>query len=162
MLRSPRLHSRVSSDFPRPCVTSTHRLQGSWWSIPVDTGCYGTERSWPLLSTQYAEQGSFTPEKRLKVLDFPQPTTQKEMLQFIGLANYCRDHVPNMTEMVKPLRDMIPLVIWTTNKKLCSVQALPTSYFELSGTLLPRGHCHTYPPNCCFRLRYRWLPLHGN
>jgi hypothetical protein len=52
---------------------------------------------------------SFTPEKRLKVLDFPQPTTQKEMLQFIGLANYFRDHVPNMTEMVKPLRDMIPL-----------------------------------------------------
>ena len=31
---------------------------------------------------------SFTPEKRLKLLDFPQPTTQKEMLQFIGLANY--------------------------------------------------------------------------
>jgi hypothetical protein len=32
---------------------------------------------------------SFTPEKRLKVLDFlPQPKTQKEMLQFIGLANY--------------------------------------------------------------------------
>jgi hypothetical protein len=34
---------------------------------------------------------------------------------------------------------------------------LPTSYIELSGTLLPRGHCHTYPPNCCLRLRYRWL-----
>jgi hypothetical protein len=74
---------------------------------------------------------SFTPEKRLKVLDFPQPTTQKEMLQFIGLANYFRDHVPNMTEMVKPLRDMIPLgkyqrtgkLIWTTESsaafKLC-------------------------------------------
>jgi hypothetical protein len=44
------------------------------------------------------------------------------MLQLIGLANYFRDHVPNMTEMVKPLRDMIPLgkyqrtgkLIWTT------------------------------------------------
>ena len=52
---------------------------------------------------------SFTPEKRMKILDFPEPTTQKEMLQFIGLANNFRDHVPNMTEMVKPLRDMIPL-----------------------------------------------------
>jgi len=53
------------------------------------------------------------------------------MLQFIGLANYFRDHVPNMTEMVKPLRDMIPLgkyqrtgkLIWTTEGsaafKLC-------------------------------------------
>ena len=65
---------------------------------------------------------SFTPEKRKKVLDFPQPTTQKEMLQLIGLANYFRDHVPNRTEMVKPLRNMIPLdnyqrtckLIWTT------------------------------------------------
>jgi hypothetical protein len=74
---------------------------------------------------------SFTPEKRLKVLDFPQPTTQKEMLQFTRLANYFRDHVPNMTEMVKPLRDMILLgkyqrtgkLIWTTESsaafKLC-------------------------------------------
>jgi hypothetical protein len=53
------------------------------------------------------------------------------MLQFIGLANYFRDHVPNMTEMVKPLRDMIPLgkyqrtgkLIWATDSsaafKLC-------------------------------------------
>jgi hypothetical protein len=70
---------------------------------------------------------SFTPEKRLKVLDFPQPATQKEMPLFIGLANYFRDH----------------------DRQLRSVQALPTSYIELSGTLLPRGHCHTYP-------------LHGN
>ena len=162
----------------------------------MDTGCYVTERSWPLLSTQYAEQGpqrtclrnrrcthlihgkseaellrdvrqvferlratniavnpkrtklglsvveyvghlvsatgtSFTLEKRLKVLDFPQPTTQKVMLQFIGLANYFRDHVPSMTDMVKPLRDMLPLgkyqrtgkLIWTTESsaafKLC-------------------------------------------
>jgi len=74
---------------------------------------------------------SFTPEKRLKVLDFPQPTTQKVMLQFIDLANYFRDRVPNMTDMVKLLRDMIPLgkyqrtgkLIWTTESsaafKLC-------------------------------------------
>ena len=52
---------------------------------------------------------SFTPEKRLKALDFPQPSTKKGMLQVIGLANYFRDHVPNMTEKVNPLRDMIPL-----------------------------------------------------
>ena len=30
-------------------------------------------------------------------------------------------------------------------RELCSVPALPTSYLELSGTLLPRGHCHAYP-----------------
>ena len=47
---------------------------------------------------------SFREEKRLKVLKFPLPETQKNLLQFIGL-----DHVPNMTEMVQPLRKLIPL-----------------------------------------------------
>ena len=30
MLRSSRLYSRVSSDSPRPCITSTHLIQGNW------------------------------------------------------------------------------------------------------------------------------------
>ena len=51
---------------------------------------------------------SFTLEKRLKVLNFLRPQTQKALLQFIGLANYFRDHVPHMTEMVKSLREMVP------------------------------------------------------
>ena len=61
---------------------------------------------------------SFTPEKRLKVLNFPLPTTQKALLQFIGLANYFRDHVPNMTEMVQPLRALIPLRAYKGSGKL--------------------------------------------
>jgi len=58
-----------------------------------------------------SEGTSFTPEKRLQVLEFPPPATQKTLLktllQFIGLVNYFRDHVPQMTEMVKPLRELI-------------------------------------------------------
>ncbi len=38
---------------------------------------------------------SFTPEKRLKVHDFLQPTTQKEMLQFIGIAVACMAQAAN-------------------------------------------------------------------
>ena len=55
-----------------------------------------------------AEGTSFTEEKRLKVLKFPLPETQKNLLQFIGLASYFRDHVPNVTEMTQPLRKLIP------------------------------------------------------
>jgi hypothetical protein len=40
---------------------------------------------------------SFTSKKRLQVLDFPLPETEMELLQFIGLVNYFRDHVPHMT-----------------------------------------------------------------
>ena len=86
---------------------------------------------------------SFTPKKRLKVLDFPQPSTQKQMLQFIGLANYFRNHVPNMTVMVKPLRDVIPqgkyqrtgMLVWTTE----SSAAFQLCQLQLPGTLLPGG-----------------------
>jgi len=61
VLRSNWLCSWVSSNSPRPRVTRTHRLPSGWWSIPMDTGCHGTERSWPLLSTQYADQGPQRP-----------------------------------------------------------------------------------------------------
>ena len=44
--------------------------------------------------------------------------TQKTLLQFIGLANYYRDHVPNMTEMVQPLRKLIPLKKYKGSGKL--------------------------------------------
>ena len=43
-----------------------------------------------------AESTSFTEEKRLKVLNFPLPQTKKALLQFLGLGNYFRDHVPNI------------------------------------------------------------------
>jgi len=63
---------------------------------------------------------SFTPEKRLKVLNFPLPQTQKALLQFIGLTNYFRNHCPDMymTEMVKPLREMIPLKAYKSTGRL--------------------------------------------
>ena len=61
---------------------------------------------------------SFTEEKRLKVLNFPKPTNEKQIQMFIGLANYFRDHVPNMTEMTKPLRDMFSPKTYKPSGKL--------------------------------------------
>ena len=40
---------------------------------------------------------AFSEEKHLKVLNFPPPTTEKQMLGFLGLVNYFRDHLPDMT-----------------------------------------------------------------
>lgn len=50
---------------------------------------------------------TFSDEKRVKVLDFPLPSTQKDLQAFLGLVNYFRDHVPDMTGLVKPLRVLI-------------------------------------------------------
>jgi hypothetical protein len=61
---------------------------------------------------------SFTEEKRVQVLDFPLPETEKALLQFIGLVNYFRDHVPKMTEMVQPLRNLMDMKNYKGSKKL--------------------------------------------
>ena len=61
---------------------------------------------------------SFTSEKRLQVLDFPLSETEKALLQFIGLVNYFRDHVPHMTEMVQALRKLIDIMKNKGSKKL--------------------------------------------
>ena len=47
------------------------------------------------------------PTKRKDVLDFPLQANEKALLHFIGLVNYFRDHVPQMTEMVKPLSALV-------------------------------------------------------
>jgi len=66
-----------------------------------------------------AEGTSFTEEKRLKVLNFPLPQTKKALLQFLRLRNYFREHVPNMTELCKPLRGMCPTdETYKSNRKL--------------------------------------------
>jgi len=79
---------------------------------------------------------SITEEKRLKVLQFPLPETQKDLLQFIGVANYFRDHVPNMTEIVQ-------------------------SYCKGSGKLIrtPEAIARSYNSwNIQRLLSYKWMP----
>ena len=61
---------------------------------------------------------SFTEEKRFQVLDFPLTETEKALLQFIGVANYFLDHVPNMTEMVQPLRNLMDMKKYKGSKNL--------------------------------------------
>jgi transposase InsO family protein len=57
--------------------------------------------------TLSAKGVTFSSEKREKVLTFPKPVRMKEMLQFLGLVNYFRDHVSDMTERMKPLRELV-------------------------------------------------------
>ena len=65
-----------------------------------------------------SEGTSFTPTKRKEVLDFPLPKNEKALLHFIGLVSYFRDHVPEMTEIVKPLRDLVDIRKYKRTKKL--------------------------------------------
>ncbi len=54
------------------------------------------------------EEGlTFSAEKRHEVLEFPKPVTHRHMKQFLGLANYFRDHVRNHSIEVQPLQNMV-------------------------------------------------------
>ena len=78
---------------------------------------------------------SFTEVKRLQVLDFPLPETEKALLQFIGLANYFRDHVPKMTEMVQLLRKLMDMkkYHWEINYRNLSDPIILSDPINLSG-----------------------------
>jgi len=111
---------------------------------------------------------SFTEEKRLQVLDFPLPETEKALLHFIGLANYFRDYVPNMTEMVQPLRKLMDMKKYKGSKKLTWTDEAIEAFH----------YCRVAVSNCqelyflrtlklpfyrlMHRLWYWWLPVHDS
>jgi len=109
---------------------------------------------------------SFTPEKRKEVLDFPLPSTQKALLQFIGLVNYLRDHVPNMTEKVHPLRALVNMKKYKGSNRVEwneeTIEAFECCRAAVSNVVFLRGHFYTNSTNKCLRLWYWWLPIHGH
>ena len=50
---------------------------------------------------------TFSKEKLQGVLDFKLPTTTVQLQSFLGLVNYFRDHVKNVAELERPLREML-------------------------------------------------------
>ena len=73
-----------------------------------------------------SEGTSFTPAKRKEVLKFPLSANEKALLHFIGLVNYFRDHIPQMTEMVKPLSALVDVKKYKRTKKLNWARQYPT------------------------------------
>uniref|UniRef100_A0A1A8SB57 ribonuclease H n=1 Tax=Nothobranchius rachovii TaxID=451742 RepID=A0A1A8SB57_9TELE len=41
------------------------------------------------------------------ILNTPKPQTKKQMMQFLGLVNYCRQYIPHYAEKTQPLSEMI-------------------------------------------------------
>ena len=48
----------------------------------------------------------FSKEKLDSVLNFATPVVIKDLQKFIGLVNWFRDHIPNLSEEMKLLREM--------------------------------------------------------
>jgi transposase InsO family protein len=82
------------------------------------------------------EGHTFSDKKKLKCLNFPKPTTYKHMKGFIGLANYFRDNIPNMSSLLQPLQKMISG--YTRSAKLKWTPTLEQQYEAVKKTL---GDC---------------------
>ena len=79
---------------------------------------------------------SFSKEKREKVLTFPLPERSKELMAFLGLVNYFRDHVPDMTNKVRQLREL--LENYNKKKKLNWTPELEAIYYAVRDEI---GNC---------------------
>ena len=83
------------------------------------------------------------PQKVEAITKFPAPTKVKELQSFVGLANYYRDFVPNMSRIVSPLTKLtkkdVPF-IWTTETQAAfdKIKVILTSAPVLS----------VYSPDC--------------
>ena len=78
------------------------------------------------------------------ILDIPMPTTKKLVRSFIGMANYYRAYIPNLSALLIPLinltKNKLPNKVEVTNevveafekikKALCSSSVLRTARFD--------------------------------
>jgi hypothetical protein len=86
----------------------------------------------------------FTDEKIEGLLSIVQPRTKTAVKQFIGLANYFRDHIRDLSKFLLPLQNLIPkyskaqakeVVVWTEEADIAftsirqAIKTLPTLYF---------------------------------
>ena len=95
-----------------------------------------------------SEEGlSFSRPKLDSILNFPLPSTVKELRSFLGLANYFRNHVNNHSTLAKPLHDLVKhsptnLLKWSSDEILAfeklktAVHECPQLSFRKPGTPL--------------------------
>jgi transposase InsO family protein len=78
----------------------------------------------------------FTRSKLQEVVDFPTPTTQTELMSFLGLANYFRDHIKNHAMIAGSLHEMIDKAKpYRKNLNLKWSQTLLESFAELKAAI---------------------------
>ena len=70
--------------------------------------CKFFQKEIPLLGRLVTRQG-FTPlDKHIQQLkDFPRPFTVKGIQQFMGTCNYLRQHIPNFSQKITPLTELL-------------------------------------------------------
>ncbi|XP_076837402.1 uncharacterized protein LOC143482772 [Brachyhypopomus gauderio] len=49
---------------------------------------------------------TLTPNQRQSILSFPKPTTVSQMMSFLGLTGYCRNYIPNYSDLAHSLRKL--------------------------------------------------------
>ncbi|XP_063788599.1 uncharacterized protein LOC134943977 [Pseudophryne corroboree] len=81
------------------------------------------------------------PAKVEAIRDWPRPTTQRQVLAFLGIAGYYRRFVPDFSSVAKPLTDLtkkkLPKIVdWTTACEL-AFQSLKTALVQAPVLMAP-------------------------
>jgi hypothetical protein len=83
------------------------RLEEAGFKIQPDKFVFASDSLEYLGHTVTKDGVKPDPKKILASSDYPVPTTLRDIRSFIGLASYYRRHVPNFTEVAKPLNGLM-------------------------------------------------------
>ena len=73
-------------------------------------------------------------EKVQMIRDFPQPTTQRKLREFLGLVNFYHHFLPNCATMLQPLNHLLSASVSNT-KELCWDDAATTAFTSIKEAL---------------------------
>lgn len=60
------------------------------------------------LGHEITDQGISIDSERIKaIVQFPEPTNKKELLQFLGMVNFCSRFLPNRSHLLEPLTSLL-------------------------------------------------------
>ena len=94
------------------------------------------------LGHEVSEEGIHPLEEKVRAIkDFPKPTTEKKLRQFLGLYNFYRKFVPNCSSVLQPLNDLLGKrkLNWTDNAHHAFVTAKEAIFQQALLAFLKHG-----------------------
>jgi transposase InsO family protein len=101
------VHGQTDKEFLKRLEIILKRCMDKGIVLSPKKCAFGMEETEILGHTLNDKGSTFSKEKLQGVLDFKLPSTTVQLQSFLGLVNYFRDHVKNVAELERPLREML-------------------------------------------------------
>ena len=101
------VHGKTDEEFLKRLEIILKRCMEKGIVLSPKKCAFGMAETEILGHTINKDGSTFSKEKLQGVLEVKLPNTTVQLQSFLGLANYFRDHVKNVAELERPLRDML-------------------------------------------------------